>query len=140
VAHSRVSPLDVPRATFSAESALMRPFDLGYLMGLVVGEGSFTTNGPFAVLALRLHARDPVPLRTLREGFGGVVYGPYRHGGRHYMHWRLSHAELRRVLPLFDVYLPASYRREQYVAWRRRYFADVPIAVAGDAVLLELGC
>jgi hypothetical protein len=118
----------------------VRPFQLGYAMGIIVGEGSFTGSGVVPVLSVKLHARDPVPLQALRALLGGLAFGPYRHGGRHYFVYRLGGAELRRALPLFDVYLPPSYRREQYDDWRRRYFADVPIAVAGDAVLNDFGC
>ncbi len=118
----------------------MRAFQLGYIMGLIVGEGSFTASGASAVLSVKLHARDPIPLQALREALGGLTFGPYLHDRRHYFVYRLTSFELRRALPLFDVYLPPSYRREQYVGWRTRYFADVPIAVAGDAVLNDFGC
>jgi hypothetical protein len=51
--------------------------------------------------------------------------------------WHLRGASLVAALPLFDVYLPPSWRREQYLAWRRRWFAHVPIARAGDPSLSE---
>ena len=84
-----------------------------------------------------MHTRELSPLLHLCALFGGSIFGPYVHGGRDYLVWQLRGPALRRVLPLFDVYLPPSWRREQYLAWRRRWFAHVPFARAGDPSLSE---
>jgi hypothetical protein len=106
-------------------------FKLGYAMGLIVGEGSFTHDRRRGALELRLHKRDPLPFQLLRHVFGGRVYGPYCHKDRHYYAWMLIGWELRAALPLFDRYLPSSYRREQYERWRARYFPHVPVPDTG---------
>jgi hypothetical protein len=95
-------------------------FGLGYLMGIVVGEGSFTS-GPR--LSVALHECDPEPLRALMERFGGTIYGPYvtrRRDGKStpMWQWKLGGPALWRALPVFDQYLPQSHKRSQYEAWK----------------------
>ncbi|MBV9879628.1 MAG: hypothetical protein JO180_03990 [Gemmatirosa sp.] len=107
------------------------PFYLGYAMGLIVGEGSFTGDARRGALSLKLHQRDPGPFQLLRYVLGGRVYGPYTHSNRHYALYQLRGADLEAALPLFDRYLPPSYRREQYVRWRTRYFPHVPVSDVG---------
>jgi hypothetical protein len=104
----------------------VREFDIGYIMGLVVGEGSFTADRQQPYLQVKFHARDPFPLRQLAERLGGRVYGPYRHQSRHYFTWLLRGAELKAALPLFRDYLPESWKREQFEHWfeqHRQFFA-----------------
>ena len=101
----------------------MDAFTLGYLMGLLVGEGSFSSDGRTPALSVRLHARDPQPLAWLERTLGGRVYGPYQSQGRHYSVWHLRGATLRRALPLLERYLPPSHKREQFLAWRAAHFA-----------------
>ena len=100
-------------------------------MGLVVGEGSFTNNGKAGVMSLKLHERDPLPFQLLCQVFGGRVYGPYEHDGRHFYLYCLRGWELEAALPLFDRYLPSSYRREQYEGWRARYYPHLPVPDTG---------
>jgi hypothetical protein len=90
-------------------------------MGLVVGEGSFTADRQQPYLQLKLHARDPFPLRFLSDRLGGRVYGPYHHQGRSYFTWLLRGPELRAALPLFRDYLPDSWKREQFERWLDRH-------------------
>jgi hypothetical protein len=97
-------------------------FRLGYATGLIVGEGSFSWDGRQPALAVKLHARDEQPLHELAALFGGRVYGPCHGHGRHYAVWLLRGAPLRRALPLLERYLPPSYKREQFLAWRTRHF------------------
>ncbi len=93
-------------------------------MGLVVGEGSFTADRQQPYLQVKLHARDPFPLRFLSDRLGGRVYGPYHHQGRNYFTWLLRGPELRAALPLFREHLPESWKREQFERWldRHRHF------------------
>jgi hypothetical protein len=57
----------------------MDAFDLGYVIGLIVGEGSFTGDRRDGCLTVKLHEEDPEPLERLKQVFGGRVYGPYAH-------------------------------------------------------------
>jgi hypothetical protein len=96
-------------------------FDIGYIMGLVVGEGSFSADRQQPFLQVKTHARDPFPLRYVADRLGGRVYGPYRHQTRHYYTWMLRGPELRAALPLFRQYLPESWKREQFERWLDRH-------------------
>lgn len=99
----------------------VREFDIGYIMGLVVGEGSFTADRKQPYLQVRLHVRDPFPLRHLAEQLGGRVYGPYRHQTRHYYAWLLRGPALRAAIPIFRAYLPESWKREQFERWLEQH-------------------
>jgi hypothetical protein len=88
-------------------------------MGLVVGEGSFTADRQQPYLQVKLHARDPFPLRHLAEQLGGRVYGPYQHQTRRYYTWLLRGPALRAAVPIFREYLPESWKREQFERWLR---------------------
>lgn len=107
------------------------PFRIGYAMGLIVGEGSFTGDRQAPALAMKLHARDPFPLVDLRALLGGRIYGPYCHQGRHCWLYMLRGGELESNIPVFDRYLPSSYRREQYERWRAQYFPHLPVPDTG---------
>ncbi|MDB4886259.1 MAG: hypothetical protein JWN79_1697 [Gemmatimonadetes bacterium] len=97
-------------------------FEIGYIMGLVVGEGSFTADRQQPYLQVKLHARDPFPLRFLEERLGGRVYGPYTHQGRHYFTWLLRGPSLREAIPMFRDHLPESWKREQFDRWLSRHY------------------
>lgn len=90
-------------------------------MGLVVGEGSFTADRQQPYLQVKLHARDPFPLRFLSDHLGGRVYGPYQHQTRNYFIWLLRGAQLKSALPLFREHLPESWKREQFERWLDRH-------------------
>ncbi len=77
----------------------LSPRDLGFLVGLLVGEGSFGGDGRQPQITLRMHTRH----RDLFERLVGLVpgsrlYGPYNHGGRHYMQWMVRGQVLRELL------------------------------------------
>jgi hypothetical protein len=100
---------------------------IAYCMGLIVGEGSFTGSGEAPWLAVKLHARDELPLLELKRVFGGRINGPYHHDGRHFRVWMLRCRQLAEALEFFDRWLPPSHKREQYAIWRERwaeYFAQ----------------
>jgi hypothetical protein len=96
-------------------------FEIGYIMGLVVGEGSFTGDRKTPCLALKLQLEDHEPLVRLHILLGGRIYGPYNHGGRRYRIWKLRGKDLIKALPLFRKYLPASRKRTQFECWEVRY-------------------
>lgn len=63
-------------------------FEIGYLVGLLVGEGHFGGDGRSPQVTLRMHVRHEAIFRWIERTFpGGRLYGPYDHGGRHYLQW-----------------------------------------------------
>ncbi len=109
-------------------------FELGFLVGLLMGEGHFGGDGRQPQVTLRMHVRHEAIFRWLERTFpGGRVYGPYDHGGRHYLQWMARGPFLRDELaPLLDQYLsPAvdghSYDRFQLMKARYPQLAgDLP--------------
>jgi len=83
----------------------MLDFELGYLVGLIVGEGSF----------------DVEPLEALKHAFGGKIYGPYHHGGRRYRLWVLGGYDLYKAIPLLHWAMPECKKRRQLERWIERY-------------------
>jgi hypothetical protein len=79
-------------------------FDHGFLVGLLVGEGSFGGDGKQPQVTLRMHVRHEALFEWLMERFPETrLYGPYHHGGRSYYQWMARGTALvRDVLPLLD--------------------------------------
>ena len=74
-------------------------FSLGYLIGLLAGEGHFGGDGRQPQVTLRMHVRHEALFRWLQATFPrGRLYGPYDHGGRHYFQWMVRGAYLREVV------------------------------------------
>src|SRR6266542_4446912 len=96
-------------------------FRLGYAMGILVGEGSFTGDISHPALQVKMHARDYAVLEFLKNQFGGKIYGPYTHGERYYGLWLLRGDELRQAIAILMRYLPDSYKREQFINWVDKY-------------------
>lgn len=96
-------------------------FDLGYIIGIIVGEGSFTGDWRNPCLQIKLHQRDLAVLEFLQNALGGKIYGPYHHGDRHYSMWILRGEELDQAVELFVRHLPPSHRRSQLLAWLAKY-------------------
>ena len=99
-----------------------RPRDLaiGYLLGLLAGEGHFGGDGKQAQVTLRMHVRHEKLFRWLQAQFPeGRLYGPYHHGGRDYFQWMARGPFLRdHLVPLvaahrdlLDDYVAARFRR-----------------------------
>jgi hypothetical protein len=77
-------------------------FEEGLLFGLLVGEGHFGGDGRQPQVTLRMHVRHEQLFRWLEETFPeGRLYGPYRHGGRHYFQWMVRGSFLREGLVPF---------------------------------------
>jgi hypothetical protein len=96
-------------------------FALGYAMGLVVGEGSFTGDRQQPSLEIRTHRRDLEPLEDVRRVLGGRIFGPYAHGARHLYVYMLRGGELKAAVPVLQEHLPNSWKRVQFEAWRAKY-------------------
>src|SRR6201993_1301231 len=84
--------------------AMPTQFDIGFLVGLLVGEGHFGGDGRQAHVTLRMHVRHEAIFRWLERTFpGGKLYGPYHHDGRHYYQWMARGAYLRGyLLPMLE--------------------------------------
>lgn len=99
----------------------MDQFAIGYAMGLIVGEGSFTGDRQQPSLEVKLHRRDVEPLEHLQRVLGGRIFGPYAHGGRSLYAYMLRGRELRGALPVLQAHLPKSWKRVQFEQWRAKY-------------------
>jgi hypothetical protein len=77
-------------------------FERGFVIGLLVGEGSFGGDGKQPQVTLRMHTRHEALFRWLMERFPRTrLYGPYTHGGRSYYQWMArGRALVEDVLPL----------------------------------------
>jgi hypothetical protein len=100
-------------------------FDLGFLVGVLIGEGSFGGDGRQPSITVRMHTRHETMFRRLLEIVpGSRLYGPYHHSGRSYFQWILRGPALRRVLPILDRRLtPAldGHAAERYTQMKQRY-------------------
>lgn len=96
-------------------------FTLGFAMGLIVGEGSFTGDRQQPSLEIRLHRRDLAPLESVQRLLGGRIFGPYVHAGRNQYVYMLRGSELRAALPVLEQHLPPSWKRVQFEAWQLKY-------------------
>jgi hypothetical protein len=101
-------------------------FDLGYLMGLAVGEGSFTGDKQQPAFQLRMTEEDPEPIRRVNRLIGGSVYGPYNHSERRYYVLMLRGPALWRATTLFYDHLPNCKKRRLFLDWWRKYRAKLP--------------
>ena len=82
-------------------------FDVGVLVGILVGEGHFGGDGRQPHIVLRMHTDHERLFQWLMRTFpGGRLYGPYHHGGRSYYQWMARGPFLRdTLLPLLDRHL-----------------------------------
>lgn len=80
----------------------MDDLEVGFLIGLLVGEGHFGGDGRQPQVTLRMHVRHEKVFRWLTERFPEArLYGPYDHGGRRYYQWMARGPFLReRLVPL----------------------------------------
>jgi hypothetical protein len=106
---------------------------VGYLLGLLAGEGHFGGDGRQAQVTLRMHTRHEKIFRWLESTFpGGRLYGPYHHGGRDYYQWMARGPFLRETLvPLVSAHLDLL---DDYVVARFRQMCDrygLPVAGGG---------
>jgi hypothetical protein len=105
-----------------ASRGVADPFDVGVLVGILIGEGHFRVTGRSPEVVLRMHVRHRSLFDWLEAHVpGGRVYGPYEHAGRHYYQWMARGAFLRDVLvPLLDRHLTSDLDAHVY-----RRFSDM---------------
>ena len=86
------------------------PFERGFLVGLLVGEGHFGGDGRQPQVTLRMHTDHEKLFHWLERTFpGGKLYGPYHHGGRSYYQWMARGRFLRQeILPILERHLTAE--------------------------------
>lgn len=82
-------------------------FEIGFLLGLLVGEGHFGGDGRQPQVTLRMHTDHARMFQWLQETFpGGRLYGPYHHSGRSYYQWMARGRFLREeLLPILEQHL-----------------------------------
>jgi len=99
----------------------LTPFEIGFCMGLIAGEGSFTSGGEYDVpkLIVGVGHNDPKMLYYLQRCLGGKVYGIGT--DQHHIQWRLNTRELARLIPFFHKHLPDCHKREQFLAWAEKH-------------------
>lgn len=101
-------------------------FEVGFLVGILVGEGHFGGDGRQPHVTLRMHTDHEALFRWLEKTFpDGKLYGPYHHSGRSYFQWMARGAFLRNeLLPILDRHLVAELDGKafgRYRAMKRRY-------------------
>ncbi len=114
-------------------------FDKGFMLGILVGEGSFGGDGRQPQVNLRMHVRHEPLFRWLQALIPAArLYGPYNHGGRRYFHLTFRGPALRDgLVPLLD---SLDWRRidpyafERYAAMKQRYGLEVAEATATERI------
>lgn len=111
--------------TTSAETGAT-DFEVGLLVGLLVGEGHFGGDGRQPQVTLRMHTDHERLFRWIETTFpGGKLYGPYHHGGRSYFQWMARGRFLRETLvPILERHLTAGLDEKvhrRFRAMRERY-------------------
>ncbi len=101
-------------------------FDIGYLIGILVGEGHFGGDGKQPQVTLRMHTDHRALFAWLQDKLPQAkLYGPYHHGGRSYYQWMVRGQALREhLLPLLDAHLSPELDGkswQRYQAMKERY-------------------
>jgi hypothetical protein len=104
----------------------LRQLDEGIVVGLLAGEGSFGGDGRKPQVTLRVHVRREAVVRWLEQRIpGSRVYGPYHHGGRHYVQWMVrGPALVDGLLPLLERHLTPEFDAHAHArveAMKERY-------------------
>lgn len=101
-------------------------YELGLLVGLLIGEGHFGGDGRQPQITLRMHVRHQALFYWLERTFpGGRLYGPYDHSGRRYYQWMARGPYLRdELLPLIESRITPDldgYGHERLIQMITRY-------------------
>jgi hypothetical protein len=113
------------RTMRNAMADLALDYEIGVFVGVLIGEGHFGGDGRVPQVTLRMHVRHERIFRWILDHFGGKLYGPYHHGGRHYYQWMARGQHLRQVvIPILDAGLSARLDQpswQRYRAMKERY-------------------
>jgi hypothetical protein len=95
-------------------------FEIGMLVGILVGEGHFGGDGRQPHITLRMHTDHEALFRWLEKTFpGGRLYGPYHHGGRSYFQWMARGVFLReQLVPLLGQFLVAELDKKAFTRFQ----------------------
>lgn len=111
----------------------MPDFQLGYCLGLIAGEGSFSrmsANGEeYPRLSVSVSACDSAMLAHLVKQFGGRINGPYAALSGVFITWYLVSKPLCDAIPIILEHMPSCHKREQMLVWLERhkeYFNNPP--------------
>lgn len=87
----------------------LEPWERGFVVGLLVGQGHFGGDGKQPQITVRMHTRHEALMHWLVERFPrSRLYGPYHHGGRSYYQWMARGVALvEDVLPVLEDLTPA---------------------------------
>jgi hypothetical protein len=116
---------EAPEMDVSAD----RSFELGVLLGVLIGDGHFGGDRLQPQVTVRLHVRHKPLLDWLLDRCpGGRLYGPYEYDGRRFYQLMIRGNALRyRLVPLLDA-LPWEridpHSFERYLTMKRRYGWD----------------
>ena len=100
----------------------LTPSDLGFLLGVLIGEGTFGGDGRQPHITVRMHVRHERLFHHLERTVpGSRLYGPYHHGQRSYFQWMVRGPALRELAPLLAADLP---RLDDYAAERFRTMCE----------------
>lgn len=101
-------------------------FEIGFLLGVLVGEGHFGGDGKQPHVTLRMHTDHGALFRWIVSTFpGGKLYGPYNHSGRRYFQWMARGPFLTETLvPILDAHLTPELDQkafDRYQEMKSRY-------------------
>ena len=117
------------------QSQTLDQFSLGFLIGLLVGEGHFGGDGRQPQITLRMHVKHERLFRWLERTIPeGKLYGPYHHGGRSYFQWMVRGQYLKETLvPLLAERLDFldEHVQSRFLGMCTRY--KIPLPHKGDA-------
>ena len=103
---------------------------VGFLIGVLVGEGHFGGDGRQPQVSLRMHTKHERIFRWLERYVpGGRLYGPYSHGGRSYFQWMIRGSALRDdLVPMIHRHrdLLDEYTEGRFRAMCERYRIPLP--------------
>ena len=95
------------RSTGNLTVKQLSDFEIGFFVGILVGEGHFGGDGKQPQVTLRMHTDHRALFAWLESRFPTAkLYGPYHHGGRSYYQWMARGRALRdEVFPLLESWL-----------------------------------
>lgn len=105
-------------------SVALDPFEVGFLLGVLAGEGHFGGDGRQPHCTLKMHVRREPLLRWMLARFPEArLYGPYSHAGRHFFQLMFRGRALKSLMDAlrgtpWEELDPASWGRAREMATR----------------------
>lgn len=101
----------------------MSPFDIGYLVGLLVGEGYFGGDGKTPSIVIKMSVPHEAVFRWLDargKAHGARLYGPYKNRGdrQDFFMWTVRGRAIRNWLgPILDEHLTPDLDGRSHARW-----------------------